>query len=155
MTGYGLIGSDTPIDDLLRQYFPGVPENLLYELFENETNALLAALLMELRGDDVDQDVTGDSEAVYYSEPGVEVTSTNEDTVEWDFSADTVIVYGFDAPVSVAFKGPNKADRSIQLTTTQEPFTLSPPGGLKASKLWYRKQTDSGEDTTLNVVALK
>jgi len=155
MTGYGLIGTDTPIDALLAQSFPGAPRNLLYEAFENETNALLAALLMEMRGDDVDQDVTGESEAVYYSEPDVDVTGTDEDTVSWEFSADTVVVYGFDAPISVAFKDENKGDRAIPLTVTQEPFTLSPPGGLKASKMWYRKQDNSDPDTTLNVVALK
>lgn len=155
MTNYGLIGTDTPIDDLLEQYFPGAPRNLLYEAFESETNALLAALLMEMRGEDVDQDVTGDSEAVYYSEPNVAVDGIEEGTVEWNFSADTVVVYGFDAPVALAYKAPNKGDRLIPLSPSESPFSLSPPGGLKASTLWYRKQNESDADTTLNVLALK
>jgi hypothetical protein len=155
MPDYGLIGTESPIDDLLDQYFPGAPSNLLYEAFEDETNALLAALLMEMRGDDVDQDVSGDSEAVYFSRPGVAVESVEEQTVEWDFSADTVVVYGFDAPLTIAYKAPNKGDRFIPLSPTESPFSLSPPGGLAASTLWYRKQTESDADTTLNVLALK
>jgi len=155
MTGYGLVGSGTPIDDLLEQYFPGAPRNLLYESFENETNALLAALLMEIRGDDVDQDVSGDSEAVYFSRPSVAVESVEEQTVEWDFSADTVVVYGFDAPLTIAYKAPNKGDRFIPLSPAASPFSLSPPGGLAASTLWYRKQTESDANTTLNVLALR
>jgi len=155
MTRYGLIGSETPIDDLLEQYFPGAPRNLLYEAFESETNALLAALLMEMRGDDVDQDVTGDEEAVYYSEPGVAVEDVAQDTVEWNFSADTVVLYGFNAPVTVAYKAPNKENRLIPLSPSESPFSLSPPGGLSASTLWYRKQTESDANTTLNVLALK
>ncbi len=151
----GLIGTDTPIDDLLEQYFPGAPRNLLYEAFEDETNALLAALLMEMRGDDVDQDVSGETEAVYHSNAGIPVTSTSEETEEWDFMADTVVVYGFDAPLTVAFKSPNKTDRDIPLTSTEAPFSLSPPGGVSTSKLWYRKTTESAADTTLNVLALR
>ncbi|WP_058992720.1 hypothetical protein [Haloarcula sp. CBA1127] len=155
MSGYGLIGADTPIDDLLEQYFPGAPRNVLYEAFEDETNALLAALLMEMRGDDIDQNVSGNSEAVYYSEPGVPVDDTDEETVSWDFAADTVVVYGFDSPIVVAFKATNKADRFIPLTPSDAPFSLSPPGGLGASKLWYRKMTEGDASTSLNVLALK
>ena len=155
MTNYGLIGSETPIDDLLDQYFPGAPPTLLYEAFESEQSALLAALLMEMRGDDVDQDVSGDSEAVYVSKPGVTVTGIEEDNVEWNFSADTVVVYGFDEPIAIAYKSQNKADRLIPLSPAEAPFSLSPPGGLGASTLWYRKQNEGAADTSLNVLALK
>lgn len=152
---YGLIGSETPIDDLLDQYFPGAPRNLLYEAFESETNALLAALLMEMRGTDVDQDVTGDSEAVYYSEAGIGVNEIAEKEVSWDFSADSVTVYGFDQPLAIAFKSPNKGDRLIKLSPEEAPFTVAPPDGLGASTVWYRKQTESQTATSFNVLALK
>lgn len=155
MTSYGLIGAETPVDDLLEQYFPGRPKNSLYQAFESEQAALMAAMLMEMRGDDVDQDVGGQEEAVYHSKPGIPVDSVQEDKHEWDFSADTVVVYGFDSPVAVAYKAPNKDNRLIPLTTTQEPFTLSPPGGLGASTLWYRKMNEDDSDTSLNIIALK
>ena len=154
MTNYGLIGSETPIDDLLDQYFPGAPRNLLYEAFESEQSALLAALLMEMRGDDVDQDVSGDSEAVYFSEAGVAVEG-EEQSVAWNFAADTVVIYGFDATLAVAFKSPNKANRLIKLQPDDAPFSLSPPGGLKAGQVWYRKMNDTDADTSFNVLAFK
>jgi hypothetical protein len=155
MTNYGLIGSETPIDDLLDQYFPGAPENLLYEAFESEQAALMAALLMEMRGDDVDQDVSGDSEAVYFSEAGVAVEGIEEQSVAWNFSADTVVIYGFDATLAVAFKAPNKANRLIKLQPDDAPFSLSPPGGLGAAQVWYRKLNDTDANTSFNVLAFK
>lgn len=152
---YGLVGTDTPIDDLLEQYFPGAPRNLLYEAFESEQSALLAAMLMELRGEDVDQDVTGDAEAVYYAENGVVVNTTTEDKVEWDFTADAVTIFGFDQPITVAFKDTNKDNREIHLSPSNAPFSVSPPGGLKTSTMWYSKQDTADEDTSLNLLAFR
>lgn len=151
----GLIGADTPIDDLLAQYFPDRPSSELYQAFESEQSALMAALLMEMRGDDIDQDVTGQQEAVYFSEPGVEVDSIEEDTVDWQFSADSVVLYGFDATMAVAFKAANKGNRLITLDPDDAPFSLSPPGGLRASQVWYRKKNATDADTSFNLLAFK
>jgi hypothetical protein len=151
---YGLIGAETPIDDLLEQYFPGRPKSQLYQVFESEQAALMAALLMELRGDDIDQDTSGSEEAVYFSEAGVAVEG-EEQSVEWNFSADTVVIYGFDATLAVAFKSSNKANRLIKLQPDDAPFSLSPPGGLKAGQVWYRKMNDTDADTSFNVLAFK
>jgi len=151
---YGLIGAETPIDDLLEQYFPGRPKSQLYQVFESEQAALMAALLMELRGDDIDQDTSGSEEAVYFSEAGVAVEG-EEQSVEWNFSADTVVIYGLDTTLAVAFKSPNKANRLIKLQPDDAPFSLSPPGGLKAGQVWYRKMNDTDADTSFNVLAFK
>jgi hypothetical protein len=150
----GLIGTETPVDDLLEQYFPGRPRSMLYQAFESEQAALMAALLMEMRGDEVDQEATT-QESVYYAEPNLAVDTVEEQTVEWKFNADSVVVYGFDAPIAVAFKAPNKTARLIRLTAEQEPFTLSPPGGLNASQMWYRKLNEDDPDTSLNIIANK
>lgn len=155
MTNYGLIGADTAVDDLLAQYFPGRPNNLVYEAFESEQSALMAALLMEMRGDDIDQDVSGDKESTYYCEANIPVDSVEEETEQWDFTADTVVVFGFDAPIAIAYKDSNKSNRTIPLTPSEAPFSLSPPGGLGASQLWFSKQSKSDTDTTINVLALK
>ncbi|NLV08729.1 hypothetical protein GOC74_02095 [Halomicrobium mukohataei] len=154
MTTYGLIGSDTPVDDLLGEYFPGAPNNLLYEVFEDETNALLAALLMEMRGDDIDQGTSGETEARYYSEPGVVVDEEIEDTVRWDFAASTVVLYGFDEPIVIGMQSPNKANREIPLSPSEAPFSLSQPGGIDTSTVWYRLQ-EGAASTSLNVLALR
>ena len=154
MTNYGLIGAETPIDDLLEQYFPGRPKSQLYQVFESEQSALMAALLMELRGDDIDQDTSGSEEAVYFSMAGVAVEG-EEQSVAWNFAADTVVIYGFDATLAVAFKSPNKANRLIKLQPDDAPFSLSPPGGLKAGQVWYRKMNDTDADTSFNVLAFK
>jgi len=151
---YGLIGAETPIDDLLEQYFPGRPKSQLYQVFESEQAALMAALLMELRGDDIDQDTSGSEEAVYFSEAGVAVEG-EEQSVEWNFSADTVVIYGFDATLAVAFKSSNKANRLIKLQPEDAPFSLSPPGGLGAAQVWYRQLNDTDADTSFNVLAFK
>lgn len=157
MTNYGLVGSETPIDDLLAQYFPGRPNSVMYDLFESEQTALLAALLMELRGDDVDQTVTGDSEPVYYStgEDPITVDSAEEDTVEWDFTASTAILYGFDQPIHVAYKAPNKPNRIVALTQRDSPFTLSGVDGINASQLYYRLPEEGATPTSFNLIAVK
>ncbi len=153
MTGAGIVGTGTPVDAVLSEYLPERPDNLLYQAFESETNALLFALLMEHRGDRNPDDAA--EEAVYHAGMGIDVDTDEEDTVEWDFPASAVTVYGFDEPVSVAFKGPNTDDREIKLGPSQAPFSLAPEGGLRASKLWYRKPNNTTNDTTINVVALR
>lgn len=157
MSGYGLIGTDTPIDDLLEQYFPGAPRNLLYEAFESEEAALLAALLMEQRGDGADGESGGDSEAVYYStETPITVDSAAEgEPVEFDFSASTVTVFGHDAPVQVAFKGTNKPDRLITLSPDTPSLELSGVNGLGASRMWVSKKDDDDPDTQVSAIAIK
>lgn len=151
MTSYGLIGSETPIDDLIAEYFGEIPDNVLYDLAEDEGTALLACLLMEMRGEQTDE--TDDAQATYYSAEGVTVTSTEENSVGWDYAADSVMIYGFDAPLYVAFKDASNTDREIPLSPDNAPFTLAPSGGLGTSEMWYRKQTSDGSDTSFNLVA--
>lgn len=45
------IGTETPVDELVARYFPGQEhQTIVEELFEDETNVLLAGILMELGG---------------------------------------------------------------------------------------------------------
>ena len=152
MTQNQIIGAETPIDDLIREYFPETPNSMLYELFESDHAMLTAALLMEMRGERAEDDRDGAAEAVYSSLPNQDVTET-EQSVSWGFSASTVVIWGFDENVDIAFKDTNKGDRRIPLTPSEAPFSLSPPGGLDASKVWY--QTQGAVSTSLNVLALR
>jgi hypothetical protein len=148
-----LFGQGTPIDDVLAHYFPaGDRAGTLGQLVEDEQTLLLAALLMEMRGDSIDVDTTGDETAEYVSRT-VTVTDS-EDSESWDFTADTVVVWGFDEPVTIAFKAQNTNDREIPLTTGQDPFSLSPPGGLSTSEVWFKLGSGVAGDTTINLLAL-
>ncbi|ELZ22400.1 hypothetical protein C475_17848 [Halosimplex carlsbadense 2-9-1] len=148
----GLIGSETPIDDLIAEYFGEGPNSLLYEVAEDEGTALLACMLMEMRGQRGEE---ADAEAAYYSETDVSVSTTDEKSIAWDYSASSVLIYGFDAPITVAFKPRKRADRDIPLTSAEAPFSVAPPGGLGASELYYRKTSESASNTSFNMVAFE
>lgn len=96
----------------------------------------------------------GGEEAEYFSKPGISVDSTKENSVGWDFKAETVVVWGITSPVELAFKQGDEDNRLIPLTQSDSPFSISPPGGLGAERLWYKMQND-GDSTTLNVLALR
>jgi|GEM_PF-3029670 len=146
MTGYGLIGSETPIDSLIAEYFGDVPDNVLYDLIEDEGTALLACLLMEMRGQRIENDT---AEATYDAFEGLEAeypdtdigeTATPiESEVEWGYPAGSVVIYNLDKPLYVAFKE-GGTNRFVPVGPEDTPFSLAPPGGLDASQMWYRRQ---------------
>jgi len=154
----GLIGSETPVDDLLRDYFPNRPRNALYQVFESEQSALLAALVMEMRGESTDSDEADDAEATYWTtEQAVTVGTDDVTTLAWGFPATEVLLYGFDQPIHVAFKGPNQANRDIPLNPGDgdEPAEFSPSNGLGASQAWVRTQDSATDATTIKAVAFR
>jgi hypothetical protein len=97
----------------------------------------------------------GGDKAEYFSKPRVTVDSTEEDSVEWEFNAETVVVWGITSEVELAFKQEDEDNRLIPVTGSDSPFSLSPPGGLGAKKLWYSKPDSSVNDTEMNILALK
>ncbi|WP_121822835.1 hypothetical protein [Halostella salina] len=157
MSGTGLIGPDSAIDDLLADYFGGRPESWLYQVFESEQAALTAAVLMELRNDGTQREDPDDAEARYYSSgiDPIDVESVEGDSISWDFSASTVVVKDFDAPIVIALKNTNKLDREIYLTPDDTPFSISGANGVNTSELWYRKPGQQYDNTSIRVVALK
>jgi hypothetical protein len=148
-----LIGRGTVIDDILADYFPEESRaGVLGQLVEDEQTLLLAALLVEQRGEPVDQDTTGSREAEYLSR---ELTATaEEDSTSWDWTASTVVLYGFDEPIDIAFKSPGQPDRIIPVTPSEAPFSLAPPGGLDTSEVWYSLGDGASSDTQFTLLAL-
>jgi len=148
---WGLIGPDSPIDQLLAEYFGELPEGWVYEAFESEQSALLAALLIEQQGGSTSQESESNAEAVYYSsgESGLTVT-TNEQSESWDFTATSVVVWGWSEDILVSFKGPNRTDREIPLAASRESLSLD----VRTSEVWYRRQSSATADTNINVLAV-
>ena len=147
---WGLIGPDSPIDELLTDYFGELPDGWVYEAFEDETNALLAAILIEQAGINPSE-TDSDQEAIYYStgEDGLTVT-TDEDSKEWDFTATSVAVWGWDEDILVAFKGQNRENRWIPLSSSRKSLSMD----TGASGVWYRRQDSATANTDLHVLAV-
>lgn len=98
------------------------------------------------------QGLQGAGNNQYHStESELPVTSTEEEKHSWDFVADEIAIYGFDAPIYVAFNDPENDDRLIPLSPEDEPFSLS----ISTSKIHYRKQSPNDANTSINVIALK
>ncbi|NLV09357.1 hypothetical protein GOC74_05360 [Halomicrobium mukohataei] len=148
------VGPDSVIERVLSEYNIGA-DSWHEDLFESDTDRLLLALLLEQRGEQyLGETSTSDEPTYFVTEEPVSVDSVNQQGLDWGFPADTVTVWGFDEPVLVSFQQTG-TNREIPLTAAEAPFSLSPPGGLNTSKLWYRQMTESAADTTLKVLALR
>ncbi|MCJ0620107.1 hypothetical protein JZX76_11475 [Haloarcula hispanica] len=157
----GTTGTGTAFDLLLNEYFPQRADDALFQAFENETDALLAALLIETQkanGDDPEfpqEQRPQNQEASYFTtEQPLPVDSVSEERLDFDFPATSVTIWGFDAPVYVSFKSTGD-QRKIPLTPSESPFNLAPEGGLGASSIWIRKPDESSADTQIKVLALQ
>ncbi|WP_306056967.1 hypothetical protein [Natronococcus wangiae] len=160
MTGY--IGTNSPIDALLTQYFPG-RDGLLHQLLEDENAALQAAMLVELQrmnGNDpleARDDRPDQQQAEYFvTEQPMPVTSVSESDqhINWGFPARSVTVWGFDEPIYVAFRESGD-NRKIPLDPSDSPYHEAPEGGLHASAIWVRKASEDSNDTTVKIKANK
>lgn len=145
------VGTNTYIDLLLAEYQPDEvsQQGIVGELFEDETNALLYAVLKELRGERAAA-TSGSGPGknnVTYTVKEETVDNTEPDKIEWNWPANTVLVYGFDAAINIAFQ----KDENIPLAAEYDPFTLGPDNGLGATELWYSKQSGAA-DTSITVV---
>jgi hypothetical protein len=158
----GSTGTGTAFDLLLNEYFPQRADDALFQAFENETDALLAAVLIELQrqnsGSDPQypQDQRPESQTASYftTEEPQTVDTVDEKKLDFDFPAKSVTVWGFDEPLYVSFAGTGD-NRRIPLTPAEAPFTVAPEGGLGASSVWVRKPTESSADTQIKVLALQ
>ncbi|USZ73233.1 hypothetical protein [Natronosalvus halobius] len=158
----GNIGTTSPIDNLLAPYFPG-RDGLLHQLLEDENAALQAAILMELQrqnGNDpleARDERPDQQEAEYFvTEQPLPVTSVNQTDqhINWGFPATSVQVWGFDAPIYVAFRESGD-NRLIPLDPKDAPYNAGPEGGLGSSSIWIRKPSEGTNDTTIKVKAYK
>ncbi|DAC85275.1 hypothetical protein [Natrinema versiforme] len=158
MVGESTIGPDSQVERILDDYGLGAtswPDDLV----ENDTDRLLLALLLEQRGQNALEalDTADDDsrEAGYFvTEDALPVTSTDEEKLNWGFSADSVTVWGFDEPLNIAFRSEGEY-RKIPLQPSESPFTVAPEGGIDASSAWIRKMSSDASDTTVKVLALQ
>ena len=152
------IGPDSQVERILQDYGLSAtswPDDLV----ENDTDRLLLALLLEQRGESALEATNTESEdrqeaAYFVTEEPLPVTSTEEGQLNWGFPASSVTIWGFDAPVYVAFRS-NGNNRRIPLTPSESPFNLAPEGGLDSSMIRIRKPTEESNDTEIKVLALK
>jgi len=139
-------GPNTYIDRVLAEYQPGdvAQQGWVGEIFEDETNALLAALLMELRGDNT---TAGPAEPEY-SVKSVSVESSSRERVEWGFDAHSVVVHQIDDLIDISFQ----KDEPITVTENTEPLVLEFGDRTECTKLWY--QAPRPPEIPFKVVAL-
>lgn len=158
----GQAGTNTKFDQVLEQYFPGRQGDLIGQLAESETDALLLAILLELQEQGGNNEWEAPNEqrpdqhqADYFvtEEPlPVESTNESEQKINWGFPATSVTVWGFDEPIYVAFRS-NGDDRKIPLDPADAPFTLAPEGGIETSLARFRLPTDSSTSTEVKILA--
>jgi len=94
----------------------------------------------------------GSEDSGYYAtEQPVAVDSFQEETIEWDFLAEEVAVFGYDKPIYIAFNDPENSNRLIPLNPKEESFSM----GISTRKLWYRLPSPNADPTSIKVVAKK
>lgn len=154
--------TNTAVDHLLDPYFPQRSGDLLYQLFEDETQSLLAAILMEMqienRGDAgfPTEDRPDQQEANYFvteAPLAVDTHDESEGILNWGFPATQVTLWGFDQPIYVSFRQSGD-NRKIPLEEENAPFTVAPEGGLDASAMSVRKRSEDDDDTQILVMAM-
>ncbi|WP_254763352.1 hypothetical protein [Natrinema marinum] len=158
MVGSSTFGPDSQVERILAKYgleATSWPDDLV----ENDTNRLLLAQLLEQRGENaleaIDHQSEDSQEAPYFvTEEPLPVTSTDEERLNWGFSATSVTIWGFTEPIYVAFRSEGDY-RKIPLEPGNAPYHEAPEGGLGASSVWIRKRSDSTNDTQVIVKANK
>lgn len=140
----GTIGTDTQIDRLLADYYPSTPNSILYEIFESETAMLVGALLMEQRGTTAGHSSSG---ANYHSET-VTLAPGEEEKVDFEIVAKSVLLYDYSEPIEVALKSEKFDNRALPLdpSANQKPADFSPDGGLGTEHAWVRNVGSSETD---------
>lgn len=149
------------VDELIEEYHPVLPPGLL----ENETDQLLAALLMELKaqriaGGDTDESVdviieqqrqdhasgSDSTRGTYHAE---EVTAPNGEwyEIDLDFVASEVDLRNIPGDIEIAF-----ADKAGENNVISYDDTDSPVAGItvQTNKIWIK---GVGADRTLNLEA--
>lgn len=114
---------------------------------------------IDLVGDPDDLNVDEDSGnakdyPTYHASKVIEVDSTTLDREEWGFPAASVTLF-FSGPVQVQFAPGGTENAALPLDAQSSPATFSPPGGLDARRVYYRKQEEADSMTKLLVAAFK
>lgn len=160
----GQVGTNTKFDRVLEQYFTGRQGDVLQQLAENETDALLLAILLELQEQNGNNEFDAPTEerpdqheADYFAtEEPLPIESTNEadHTLNWGFPATSVTIWGFNEPIYVAFRS-NGENRKVPLEPSDAPFTAAPEGGLDTSEVRVRKPSSDSADTQVKIMAFE
>ncbi|MCU4716862.1 hypothetical protein [Halapricum hydrolyticum] len=149
------------IERALAPYFEEGERGLWTQLVEDQTDALLVAVLIELQAlnaedspsrqtPDIPAPRSGENEAEYYAGE-IEITS-DEQSVDLGFKAEDVLIYGASEPIEIAFKDPAKSNRAIPLGTSDLPYNVAPETGLGAEEIWYRLGDSASGSTTAQLV---
>jgi len=156
----GQIGTETVIDRVLAEYLPYQDrQTLLDEVVEDETNALLTALLLEISGQNVlEESNEVQKTANYYAETftvgtngpvegGEEIDGKR---VDLGFVAESIDLRISDA-VTVAFNRPGKNDhREITYTSGVSPITEIP---ASTRYVWLSRADSASSDPTVQMEA--
>ncbi|ELY71093.1 hypothetical protein C489_02026 [Natrinema versiforme JCM 10478] len=156
--GSSTIGPDSPIERVLEDYGVGA-SSWSEDLVESDTERLLLALLLEQRGENaleaLDTESEDSQEAGYFvTEEPLPITTAEENRLKWGFPAKSVTVWGFDAPIYVAFRSEGDY-RKIPLDPEDAPFSVSPQGGLGASMARLRLPSSETENTQVKILAME
>lgn len=146
------IGTPDGIDELLEEYHAVLPHQLLH----NETDSLLAALLMELKAQRISggdseaasliieqqrQEYKTDQEGVYHaSTPTPDASDWLE--VDLEFTASEIDLRNISGPIDVAFSDPGDGADTIRYDSTDSPIAGI---GVRTSTVWFR--ADSGTES--------
>lgn len=151
------IGTPEAAGPLIEEYLGVLPNPLLVD----DTNALLAALLMELQAqryagngpDDVSvflqqrrrelQSSSNDDQGVYYADE-VSFDESEWTEVELGFTSSEVDVRRITGGIKIAFADPNETADSIEYNSTDDPLAGVP---ISTSSVWVRSQPGEGTQT--------
>lgn len=159
------IGTGDRVDAILREY-----RGLTGGPLKNETDELLAAILLELQFErqtsggpssievvlaDKDTETEDERTTPKYTVRSVTV-DVSTDTVNWPFQAASVALYGWTDDIRVALADPDDTPRDVwmPLDAADEPLTLTGDDGIGATQLWYELQSGASQ-TTLNALAFE
>mgnify|MGYP000141505917 CR=1 FL=1 len=153
------------IEQALGPYFEEGQRGLWTQLIEDQTDALLVAVLRELQelnggGSPTARDQINprsSSKSSSYISREVSLTTYDDKRIEFDFEVNDVLLYGADQNIIAAFKEPEKDDRDIPLKSDDLPYNVAPEGGLNTEQMWLRLQEQTETEvplgTTVQVVA--
>lgn len=154
-----MIGPGTEIDRLLEPYGFEQGDNWLQEILEDETNKLLAALLIELQQQNgntsaqVPVDNTPDGPS-YESHQAITARSSTERSVSLGLTASTVVVHNVTEPITVATEEPGTDHRRIEVEPADSPLTLSGVNGIDAGTVWFQA-AEGVSETSFGLIAIR
>jgi len=154
MVGDGLaLGPGTEVDRLLDPYGFEQGDNWLQEVIEDETNKLLAALLIEMQrqnGNASNAVDTGPDGPAYESHQDVTARPDKERSVSLNLTASTVVIHNVSDTINVSTIEPSQDHRLIEVQPKDSPLTLS---GINAGTVWHQAAGDQRSD--FGIIAIR